>query len=36
MGMWIDNNDGTFTAEKGDTLWGLKEKTGTDWQSFGY
>ncbi|MCL2293764.1 MAG: hypothetical protein FWC36_02710 [Spirochaetes bacterium] len=28
-GMWIDNNDGTFTAEKGDTLWGL---FGKDWR----
>jgi len=29
-GMWIDNGDGTHTAEKGDTLWGLY---GADWQS---
>ena len=28
-GMWIDNEDGTHTAEKGDTLWGLY---GADWQ----
>ena len=28
-GQWIDNHDGTFTAEKGDTLWGLY---GADWQ----
>ena len=35
-GCWIDNEDGTFTAEAGDTLWGLQEKTGKDWQSFGY
>jgi hypothetical protein len=28
-GMWIDNNDGTYTAEKGDTLWGLY---GSEWQ----
>jgi hypothetical protein len=32
-GLWINNQDGTFTAEKGDTLWGLygsewKEKSG--------
>ena len=27
-GQWIDNHDGTFTAEKGDTLWGLY---GADW-----
>ena len=35
-GCWIDNEDGTFTAVAGDTLWGLQEKTGKDWQSFGY
>ena len=34
--MWQDNPDGTYTAEKGDTLWSLQEKTGRDWQSFGY
>lgn len=28
-GCWIDNNDGTYTAEKGDTLWGLY---GKDWK----
>ena len=28
-GMWHDNEDGTFTAESGDTLWGLY---GEDWQ----
>jgi hypothetical protein len=27
--MWIDNGDGTYTAEKGDTLWGLY---GKDWR----
>ena len=35
-GMWTDNEDGTWTAQKGDTLWGLQEKTGQDWHSFGY
>nr|WP_304665905.1 RHS repeat-associated core domain-containing protein [Treponema putidum] len=34
-GMWINNGDGTYTAEKGDTLYGLygddwKEKSGFD------
>ncbi|MGN0350227.1 MAG: RHS repeat-associated core domain-containing protein, partial [Roseburia sp.] len=29
-GMWVDNEDGTFTAEEGDTLYGLY---GEDWQS---
>ena len=34
-GMWKNNEDGTFTAEKDDTLWGLygkdwKEKSGFD------
>ena len=28
--MWIDNEDGTYTAEEGDTLYGLY---GDDWQS---
>jgi hypothetical protein len=28
-GMWIDNGDGTFTAEKDDTLYGLY---GADWR----
>jgi hypothetical protein len=28
-GMWINNEYGTFTAEQGDTLWGLY---GSDWQ----
>lgn len=27
--MWTDNEDGTFTAEEGDTLYGLY---GDDWQ----
>ena len=34
-GMWLDNGDGTYTAEKSDTLWDLygndwKEKSGFD------
>ena len=28
-GMWIDNGDGTYTAEKDDTLW---DKYGADWK----
>jgi RHS repeat-associated protein len=28
-GMWLDNGDGTFVAEKGDTLWDLY---GADWK----
>jgi hypothetical protein len=35
-GMWQDNGDGTFTAEKGDTLWGLQRETGRDWTSSDY
>ena len=31
--MWVDNEDGTFTAEEGDTLWGLQQETGRDWSS---
>lgn len=30
-GMWKDNGDGTFTAQKYDTLWGLQQETGKDW-----
>ena len=29
--MWIDNEDGTYTAEEGDTLYGLY---GDDWQKY--
>lgn len=32
-GKWINNCDGTFTAEKGDTLWGLQVETGRSWKS---
>ena len=28
-GCWVDNEDGTFTVEEGDTLWDLY---GSDWQ----
>ena len=38
-GMWIDNGDGTYTAEEGDSLWGLANKIyndGTLWKKFGY
>ncbi len=28
-GCWVDNEDGTFTAEEGDTLWNLY---GSDWK----
>ena len=28
--MWVDNEDGTYTAEAGDTLWGFY---GSDWES---
>ena len=35
-GMWINNEDGSFIAEKGDTLWGLQQETGKDWKSFDY
>jgi len=33
---WINNRDGTYTAQKGATLWGLQQQTGKSWQSFGY
>jgi hypothetical protein len=35
-GKWIDNGDGTFIAEKGDTLWGLQQDTGRDWKTSDY
>ena len=38
-GHWVDNGDGTYTAESGDTLWGLAEQTtgdGSNWTSLGY
>jgi hypothetical protein len=35
-GLWVDNGDGAFTAEKGDTLWGLQQETGRDWKSSDY
>jgi len=33
---WINNGDGTYTAQEGATLWGLQQQTGKNWQSFGY
>ena len=33
---WINNGDGTYTAQEGATLWGLQQQTGKSWQSFGY
>jgi len=35
-GLWINNGDGTFTAEEGDTLWGLSMETGKDWRDSDY
>ena len=38
-GHWIDNGDATYTAESGDTLWGLAEQTtgdGSNWTNLGY
>ena len=38
-GHWVDNSDGTYTAESGDTLWGLAEQTtgdGSNWTNLGY
>ncbi|MDR2767815.1 MAG: DUF4329 domain-containing protein [Treponema sp.] len=38
-GMWILNSDESYTAEKGDTLWGLAEQItgeGQNWKNYGY
>ena len=35
-GMWVDNGDGSFTAEEKDTLWDLSQKTGCSVDSFDY
>lgn len=35
-GMWIDNGDGTFTAQEKDSLWGLQQETGINWEEFDY
>ena len=38
-GHWVTNSDGTYTAQSGDTLWGLAEQTtgnGSNWTNFGY
>ena len=33
-GMWIDNHDGTFTAQEGDTLYGLYGETWQEQSNF--
>ncbi|MEM5948969.1 DUF4329 domain-containing protein, partial [Spirochaetia bacterium 38H-sp] len=38
-GMWIDNGDGTYTVETGDTLYSLAKLTtgdGKNWVNYGY
>lgn len=35
-GMWVDNGDGSFTAQERDTLWDLSQKTGCSVDSFDY
>lgn len=32
-GLWVDQGDGSFVAEKGDTLNGLQAQTGRDWRT---
>ena len=34
--MWIDNGDGSYTAQEKDTLWGLGQITGKDWRDSNY
>ncbi|HMB00445.1 MAG TPA: RHS repeat-associated core domain-containing protein, partial [Spirochaetota bacterium] len=36
LGLWINNGDGSFTAEKDDTLSGLQKETGRDWKDTGF
>ena len=36
LGLWTDNGDGSFTAEAGDTLSGLQQETGRNWQDTGF
>ena len=36
FGLWTDDGDGSFTAEKGDTLSGLQQETGRNWQDTGF
>ncbi len=35
-GRWVPNEDGSYTAEEGDTLWGLSQLTGRDWRDTDY
>ena len=35
-GQWIENEDGSYTAEEKDTLWGLSQLTGRDWKEIDY
>ncbi|MGN0729220.1 hypothetical protein [Treponema sp.] len=35
-GRWVQNDDGSYTAESGDTLWGLSQLTGRDWHDTDY
>ncbi len=36
MGLWINNENGSFIAEKGDTLSGLQQETGRNWKDTGF
>ena len=31
-GRWTKNEDGSYTAQEKDTLWGLSQETGIDWR----
>ena len=35
-GQWIKNEDGSYTAKDGDTLWGLSQLTGRNWRDTDY
>ena len=35
-GQWIENEDGSYTAQEKDTLWGLYQQKGIAWRDTDY